>query len=251
MQEENLQNQNDMLTPSTEPISKTDAMVGVFTEPGNTFKRVSETKGVSFWLIPVLICIVLGLIAAFVMNTDPQLTREIREKADKKMNEQFEENLKSGKMTQADVESAKNISYKIAAIASWVGPAIFPFLSLLVMSLIYFIILKIFRSPIEFTSVMNVVGLSMIIGSIGGLLAIVLSVVMGHLVSVSPGIFLSESNVGVKLHTLISHFDVFTIWGLIVTIIGISKVSRSSMGIASVVVLIPWAIWIAATSLMA
>jgi hypothetical protein len=250
MEEENLQNQND-IQPTIEPISKTDAMVGVFTEPANTFENIAMSKGVSYWLMPVLICMIIGLISAFIMNSDPQLTREIKEKADKKMNEQFEEAVKGGKMTAADVESAKSMSYKITAIAGWVGPMIMPFIVLLIMSLIYFIILKIFKSPIEFTSVMNVVGLTMIIGSIGGLIAMVLSVVMGHFVSVSPGIFLPESSVGIKLHTLVSHFDLFSIWGLIVTTIGISKVGRSSMGIASVVVLIPWAIWAIATTLMA
>ena len=72
MEEENLQNQNDMQAPETEPISKTDAMVGVFTEPGNTFESIAATKG-NYWLFPILVCLVLGLIASVIVQSDPQL----------------------------------------------------------------------------------------------------------------------------------------------------------------------------------
>lgn len=250
MEDENLQNQNEIQTPQIEPISKTDAIVGVFTEPGNTFENIAKTKGTGYWVYPLLICVVFGLISAFIMNSDPQITAEINDKARAKMNEEFEKKIKAGEMSKEDAEKSTDMALKVTAVGRWVSPLVFTFIGFILMSAIYFVILKILKSQIEFGQVMNVVGLTMIISSIGGVIAIVLSVALGHLVSVSPGIFITEAGFGAKVHTLASHFDLFSIWGLIITLIGIARTVNTSIAKAAIVVLIPWIIWVTSTTLM-
>lgn len=46
------------------------------------------------------------------------------------------------------------------------------------------------------------------------------------------------------LHRLLSKFDLFTIWEVVLLIIGISAIYRFSTGKASTIVLILWALWI-------
>ncbi|CAF3692775.1 unnamed protein product [Rotaria sp. Silwood1] len=112
MEEENLQIQNDIPSPEIDPISKTDAMVGVFTEPGNTYEAIAQTKDVYYWLYPILICVVLGLVSAFIGQSDQQLFGDMMSKQKKKMREKMDEQVKSGKMSKEESEKAIEQSEK-------------------------------------------------------------------------------------------------------------------------------------------
>ena len=250
MEEENLQNQNDMQAPETEPISKTDAMVGVFTEPGNTFESIAATKG-NYWLFPILVCLVLGLIASVIVQSDPQLLGGMMDKQKKKMQEGYEQQIKEGKKTQEQAQQEMEAASKfmdpngtLFKVMAYAGPTVGVFVMFIIISLLYFLGLKIFKSTAAFTDVMNVVGLGMLISSIGGLVAMVLSVVMGHLTSVGAGLFLKEENVGEKMYKLATSFDIFAIWEHVVYSIGLSKVGRISMGQSYTLVFGLWIIWI-------
>lgn len=251
MEEENLQNQNDINIPETEPISKTDAMVGVFTEPGNTYSEIAKTKDVYYWLYPILICIVLGLISAFIGQSDQQLFGDMMNKQKKKMREKMDEQVKAGKMSQEEAQKQIEASEKFMdpngiffKLMAYVGASIGVCIIFILVSLLYFLGLKIFKSPAGFGDAMNVVGLAMLISSIGGLLAMVLSVVMGRFVSIGAGLFLREENVGEKMYKVATTFDIFAIWEHVVFAIGLSKVGRISMAQSYSLVFGIWAIWI-------
>jgi len=252
MEEENLQNQSDMQLPEVEPISKTDAMVGVFTEPGNTYEAIAQTKGVYYWVFPILICIVLGLISAFIGQSDKQLFGDMMDKQKKKMHEKMDEQVKAGKMTQEQAQQQIEATEKFMdpngiffKIMAYVGASVGIAIMFILVSLLYFIGLKIFKSQAGFADAMNVVGLAMLISSIGGLLAMVLSVVMGHFTSVGLGLILKEENVGEKVYKLATSLDVFTIWEHVIYAIGLSKVGRISMGQSYGLVFGIWFIWMA------
>lgn len=205
MEEENLQNQNDIQAPDTEPISKTDALVGIFTEPGNTYEAVAQTKGVYYWTYPILICILLGLISAFIGQTDAQLFGDMMSKQKKKMHEKMDEQVKAGKLTQEQAQEQIAASEKFMdpngiffKLMAYVGASVGVVIIFIFVSLLYFVGLKIFKSQAGFADAMNVVGLGMLISSIGGLLAMVLSVVMGHFTSIFGRTILKEENVGEK-----------------------------------------------------
>lgn len=251
MEEENLQAQNDMQTPEIEPISKTDAIVGVFTEPSNTYEAIAQTKDTYYWLYPILICVVLGLISAFIGQSDKQLFGDMMDKQKKKMHEKMDEQVKAGKMTQdqanQQIEQTEKfmdpngIFFKLMA---YVGASVGIVIFFILCSLLYFLGLKIFKSPAGFGDAMNVVGLGMLISSIGGLLAMVLSVVMGHFVSVGAGLVLKEDAVGEKMYKLATSLDIFAIWEHVIFAIGLSKIGRISMGQSYGLVFGLWIIWI-------
>jgi hypothetical protein len=252
MEEENLQNQSDMQVPEVEPISKTDALVGVFTEPGNTYEAIGRTKDVYYWLYPILICIVLGLISAFIGQTDKQLFGDMMDKQKKKMHEKMDEQVKAGKLSQEEAQKQIEASEKFMdpngfffKLMAYVGASVGVVIIFILVSLLYFVGLKIFKSPAGFGDAMNVVGLGLLISSIGGLLAMVLSVVMGHFVSIGLGLVLKEENVGEKMYKLATTLDVFAIWEHVVFAIGLSKVGRISMGQSYGLVFGLWIIWMA------
>ncbi len=255
MEDENLQNQLDSQVPMVEPISKTDAIVGVFTEPANTYEAIAQTKDVYYWLYPILICVVLGLISAFIGQSDKQLFGDMMDKQKKKMHEKMDEQVKSGKLTQdqanQQIEQTEKfmdpngIFFKLMA---YVGASVGIVIFFILVSLLYFVGLKIFKSPAGFGDAMNVVGLGMLISSIGGLLAMVLSVVMGHFVSVGAGLVLKEEAVGEKMYKLATSLDVFAIWEHVIFSIGLSKIGRISMAQSYGLVFGLWIIWIAVST---
>lgn len=59
-----------------------------------------------------------------------------------------------------------------------------PFLILFILSVVYMVVLKISRAEFDFGNVLNVVGLSMVVGAIGNVLGMVISILMGRVTGV-------------------------------------------------------------------
>ena len=237
-----------------EPISKTDAMVGVFTEPGNTYESIAAVKG-NYWVLPIVIAIVVGIIAVFIGQMDPQLFGDMMSKQRKKMEEKFQEQVKEGSMTQEQAQQSMEQSAKFMdpngvffKLIAFGGSIIGTFMIFIILSLLYLLGLKIFKAQFEFTNILNVVGLAMLISAIGGLIAIVLSVIMGQLTGVGLGLILKEEAVGEKMYALITKLDVFTIWFYAVISIGLSKIARIPMAKSVSLVFGIWIIYILVTT---
>ncbi|MDQ3021933.1 MAG: YIP1 family protein [Bacteroidota bacterium] len=230
MSEENFPNQES--PEQYEELSKTDAMAGVFSSPGETFETIANSPKKNYWIIPVLISVVVGLISTFLFFQDAELVNKTMDKQKEKMRERFEQNVKEGKMTKEDVDKAMESMDPKGNFAKIIGfsfAAAGPFIILFILSLIYFIILKVMKAEIDYSQILNVVGLSMLIATVGGLLGIVISILKGDMSSVGLGLLLSEATVGEKVYTLLNKLDVFSIWFYIVVAIGLSKVARIDM----------------------
>ncbi|MBK8550797.1 MAG: YIP1 family protein [Ignavibacteria bacterium] len=243
--------QNTVSPEQFEVLSKADAMAGVFTAPGETYETISNTPKQNYWIIPVVMAIVAGIIGTFLFMQDAQLVGSVMDKQKQKMQEQFDKNIKEGKMTQEDADKAmesmnpKGTFFKIIGFG---GSLIGPFLILFILSIVYLIVLKIMKAEFEFANILNVVGLAMLITSVGGLLGIVISVLKGEMSSVSLGLILSEGAVGEKVHSFLNKLDVFSIWFYVVVAIGLSKVARIDMVKSASVVFAIFLIYAVVTS---
>jgi len=236
---------------TVEQISGTDALIGVLTSPGETFETISITKRKNYWVLSVLISVVIGVVVTFIFFKDEQLISGLMDKQRDQLEKQMEEKVKEGKMSpeqsKQTVEQAekfmdpKSIFFQIIGYG---GVVVIPFLMLFVLSLIYLLMLKFFKAEIDFGNLMNVVGLPMIITSIGAIVGLVLSVLLGKLSSVSPALFYSDG----KLGDLFLKIDLFTIWYYVAVSIGISKLAKISSGKAYGMVFGIWVFWILITS---
>lgn len=234
MSEENFSNSEQNIVPPEqyEELSKAEAMSGVFSAPGETFETIANTPKKNYWILPVLIAVVVGLISTFLFMQDADLVSQTMEKQKKKMQEKFEQNIKDGKMSQEDADKAMesmNPKGMIFKVIGYGGAALGPFLILFILSLVYLIVLKIMKAELDFGNILNVVGLSMLIGTVGSLIGVVISILKGELSTVGIGLLLSENTVGEKVHTLLNKLDIFSIWFYIVIAIGLSKTARVSM----------------------
>jgi len=234
MSEENFTNgeQNPVTENQYDELSKTEAMAGVFTAPGETYESIAGTPGKNYWLIPVLISIIFSLISAFLFMQDNELATKTMDKQKEKMRAKFEENVREGKMSREDVEKTlegMNPQGTIFKVFGYGGALVGPFLILFILSLLYFIVLKVMKAQVDFVNILNVVGLAMLITSIGNLLSIVASILKGDVTSIGLSLIVSEASAGEKIYSLLSKLDVFSIWFYAVVSIGLSKVAGIDM----------------------
>ncbi|MFA5404150.1 MAG: hypothetical protein WC358_04375 [Ignavibacteria bacterium] len=163
----------------------------------------------------------------------------------------MQENVKSGKMSQEQANNAmeqaekfmdpNGLFFKITGIA---GAVVAPFLMLFVLSVIYMLLLKMFKANFEFTNILNVVGLSLIVSAIGSIIAIVLSIILGELNTVGLTLIFKADTVGEALHDLFMKLDVFSIWFYILVSIGLVRVAKIKPVISYMIVFGLWAIWL-------
>lgn len=234
-------------------LSVSDAITGVITAPGETFETIANTPRKNYWLIPVLISIVLGLISTFMFMQDAELVDKLMDKQKNKMREKFEESIKQGKMTKEDADKAiesmnpKGTFFKIIGFG---GAAVGPFIILLLLSVVYLIALKIMKAQFEFTNILNVVGLALLIATVGNLISMVVSIIKGDLSTLGLSLFISESSAGEKMYSLISKIDIFYIWFYVVIAIGLSKIARIKMLKSVIVVFFVWIVYLTVSTLL-
>jgi len=101
-----------------------------------------------------------------------------------------------------------------------------------------------FKANFEFTNVLNVVGLSLIISAVGSVLGIVLSIILGDLSSVGLSLVLKPETVGDSLHALFLKADVFSVWFYVLVAIGLVKVAKIKPVMSYAVVFGLWIIWL-------
>ncbi|MCX6163574.1 MAG: YIP1 family protein, partial [Ignavibacteriae bacterium] len=187
----------------------------------------------NFWLLPVIILVVTSIVSSFLFFSDVELVSKMMDKQKQQLRERMQESVKNGKMSQEQANDAiekaekfmdpKGLFFKITGFA---GAVVAPFIMLFILSVIYMLLLKMFKANFEFTNILNVVGLSLIVSAIGSILAIVLSIIMGELNSVGLSLILKADKVGETLHALLMKIDVFSIWFYILVSIGLVRVAK-------------------------
>jgi len=263
--EENLENKPEAPegipaeeTQPAEDISLSDAMTGVYTEPGATFEAVKNSKKRSYWIVPIILAIVLTLVASFLVINDEELYSEIKTMQTKAAKERLEERVKEGKMTQEQMDQAMEQTEKFMdksspffLVSAVLGPIIGGFLILFVRGLVLWGVLKIFKGTATYMLIICVLGLASMIDIISTVINTVLAIVMGKLtVNIGPALFITKDMVGESLAKLLGHFDLIAIWYLIVLGIGLGAVSNLKSSKTIPVVFALWLIWIVLISFL-
>ena len=91
--------------------SLTARLFNVFTDPGEVFQEVKNNKPLtSNWLVPALIFAVIGAISVFIIFSQPAIIQKIHDQQTSVMDQQ----VKDGKMTQAQEDQALAVMDKFA-----------------------------------------------------------------------------------------------------------------------------------------
>lgn len=219
-------------------MSHTDKLVGVFSEPGNTFSKMSKfPPKTTDWIIPILIIIVVALLSNIVMMSNPTIRMSITEKNMRNIEKRFDEMVAKGQMSQTQAnEQLETIRERMdqgvtaASIAlQAVSIVIVTFLIFFVVSGVFFLFAKFaLKGEATYKDAMVAYGLPHYIIVIQVIVMVICAFIMNKFfTSTSVGAFL-ESDTSTLSGFLLNKLDLFSSWFYAVTAIGFAKMFKSN-----------------------
>ena len=212
--------------PPVEQLSFMDKAAGVFYEPSKVFEsfKTSSVK-VADWLVPVLLLAIIAGISAYVRSSSPYIRFQIAQQ----MSQRFDKMVAQGKMTADQAEQAKEKmenGSSLSMIFGVFGAIIGTFIVFFVAAAIWLLVGKtILKGNVNYSQMMGVAGLSSWIMIVGTILAIVLTVLLSRLDGGLHLGMLMQMDASNKTYSLLRSADLFTIWNLAATSIGIGTLS--------------------------
>lgn len=195
----------------------------VFVSPQSTFERVREKSG-SSWIAPLVIVIVLSLITIYFQM--PTLEKE--------MIKTFDAQGIDPSMQEMVIATSKVTSYVFAVIM----PVMMVFLGGLLLMLVNLFI----RGEAKYMQLVNVSAYSSLPSAIGGLLTGLLmwtsNVQSVTEVSLSLGALVADKSSA--LFKMASILNPFSIWGLVLMIIGMTVMSKRPRKLVAAWIVVGW-----------
>lgn len=227
--------------PVEAPLSETQRVIDTFVAPTKTFTDLRRKA--TFWG-PLLIMIIVGVAFSFAVQQkigwEKAVTNIVHQGSQAKA-EQFD----------ASPDSAKAIAAKITAITSYGYFAIVLIITALIALLNWATVNFGFGGKSTYGQIYAVSFYASLVMNIKFILAIIAvfaglapdSFIVNNPVGSNVGYYLS-TDAPKWLTTLCMHLDIFEIWSIVLTVIGVAIVARVSRGKAAAVVVGWWVLFI-------
>ncbi len=215
-------------------------LVGVLTSPGKTFKAIAEQPT---WAVALLVLIGLGLVVGIMMNGKmdwAEITRESMEARGQEVPEDQMEGI---------IDFQEKFGPMMMIGGSLLGtPAVY-----LLLALVFMVLFKMLGGELGFLPSFSVLLHGMMPRAVLALLSIPVvlskdelgfeelkdsSVLVSNLAAFAP------EDAGPGLIALLSSIDLFSIWTVVLLVIGYSSVARVSRGAAAAGVVGLWAVYV-------
>ncbi|MDQ7816651.1 MAG: Yip1 family protein [Melioribacteraceae bacterium] len=217
-------------------LSHTDKLVGVFSEPGNTFAKMATVgPKTTDWIIPILVVIVVAILSNIVMMSNPVIKLSIMEKQMTQIEKQFDDAVAKGQMTEAQKEEQMDTirdrmdqGMTANLIFTILGIVIFTFISFFVVSGVFYLFTKLaLHGTGTYKEAMSAYGLSHYILVIQVIVMVILALTMNKFfsaVSVAEFMDVDKSTIA---GFLLNKVDIFSIWFYAIVSIGFAKMFKS------------------------
>jgi Yip1 domain len=227
--------------PQTSVVAR---LLNIFAAPGEVFEEVKNSPpSVANWLTPTLILVVVGIIATFVILSQPAVIQQIRDQRQSA----FDKQVRDGKMTQAQADQAEVATEKFfgpsalkifGSFSAVIGSFVVIFWWALLLWLIGRFYLK---APLTYVKALEVSGLAGMIGVLAAVLKTLLVMITGNaLAAPSLILLIKKFDPGNPVHHLLALTDVTNFWLLAVRSVGLAKLTNSSFGKAAMAVFGIW-----------
>jgi hypothetical protein len=229
------------------PLSVSDKFIGVLSEPSPTFENIRRAgPRTSDWMVPLMVLTVIVMVGTFLKFSNETFKADMRQKAQ----EQMQQQVRDGKMTQEQADGAMDQIEKVAPFQQYlaVGGVLFTIpIVFFLMALIYWLLTKYaMKGTAAFAAVLSVYGLTAYIGAIDQVIAIILGYATGNpMATFSPALFM-KADLGSRLYKFLMNMNPITIWSYFVFAIGLHKVAELSKARAYALVFGLWLLWIVA-----
>ncbi len=202
-----------------------DKAAGVFYEPSKVFGSFKNSPAsVSDWLIPLLLLAILIGITVYVKSSSPDLRFQMQEIQE----QQIDKRVADGKMTADQAQQAKE---RIASgssaflVIGIFGAIVFTVILFFIAAGVWVLIGKVFlKGNINYNQMMGVAGIASWISIVGVIVSIVMTVLLSRL---DGGLHLGMlTQMGTsKTYSLMRSVDLFGVWNLAATSIGIGTLA--------------------------
>lgn len=252
--ETNLTTENNDSMQNTEPeLSHSDKMVGVFTEPTKTFESIAKHPIRTLdWFLPVLILFVELAIANVLLMSNPRTGADLKQKQIEKVQKNFDDAVKSGKMTQAQadeqltsLEEKMDMKNPLIMVITIISTLLFGFVFFFLISGIYFLFCKYaLKGEGTYPGALVVNGLSSYIIIVQVLISTILALALGRVLGDTSVASMMNMDKATFTGMILSKLDVITIWSMIILSIGLSRLFNSkSTSRYAVMVFGLWVVW--------
>jgi len=221
-------------------------LFGVFFSPGKTFQDINRKPS---FILPLIVWIVLSLVATAVIMPRIDMEATIQQQIEK-----------SGRsISDAEMEQAVAIGGKFAAIAGYASALFGPILVSLVLGGVFFGLVRLWKGGSTFMKIFSVIIHSFIVQLIKVIVAIplvirkesLLAEEAQQIVQSNLSLFFNREETSAALYALASRIDIFSIWTLVLIIIGLTAVSKLNVKQSATISIILWLIYVALTVVVA
>lgn len=212
-------------------------IAGVLFAPAETFKDIARKPD---FLVPLIVLVVVGFVVTAILV--PRMDFEAAFRA------QMEQS--GNQMTEADMERGLKMMTAIGKVMAWTGP-IWGVLIWVIIAGVLLLAFRLFGGEGTFGQAFSTTLYSWFPQVISSIVLAVVALARGQIdpttmatvVKSSPA-FLVDMKEQPVLFAFLSSLDIFTIWTVILLIIGFATLSRVSRAKAAVIVLSLWAVQI-------
>jgi hypothetical protein len=237
------------VTPSPEaapPVSSFGRIFGAIFSPKSTFESIAQRPT---WILPLVLLSILSIVTVYIFGQRVGWRSFMvrQDQQNSRLQKQMEQ------MTTEQRETMLDRQTKIAPIFGYVGAVLGIFIVAAIVATILMVAFNMMTGGgIGFMTSLGIVAHSWVPGIIGGLLGILVlflkdpsTIDLQHLVATNAGAFLSD-DAPKWLETLLSSFDLFTFWSMILMGIGYSAANpkKISFGKALGTIVVVWAIYV-------
>ena len=221
-------------TTSTGEMSTMQKIIGIFTEPRITLEAIDKNPT---WFLPFIIVVVVFMVFQF-------LTIDIQ------MDYRMEMMDASGDIPQEQMDMAKTqMQGPFKYIGFIAGPVVMLIMMVIIAALFYVTGNLMIGGDTSFKNIFAMVNWAGLIGILSLIIMTLLILSKGtlHGVALDLSILLDTPAIGEEksvLYRILSKFDIFLIWQIVVYIIGMSVAYKSTVQKAAVPILSLWGIWI-------
>jgi hypothetical protein len=215
-------------------MSTMQKIIGIYSAPRRTFEAIDQNPT---WFLPFIIGVVFFLIFQFLT-------------VDLQMDYRMEMMEARGDIPQEQMDVAKaQMQGPVKYIGFVAGPIVWLIMILIIAALFYVAGNLMIGGDTSFKKVFAIVAWTGLIGVISFIIMTLLILSKGtmHGVALDLSILLDTPAIGEDkstLYRILSKFDVFVIWEIVLYIIGMSVTYKATVKKAAVPILSLWALWI-------
>jgi hypothetical protein len=214
-------------------MSVFNKIIGIFTSPRETFVSINQKPT---WLVPFIIGVIFFVIFQY-------LTMDIQ--ADYQIATMEAKQVPAERIEMAQSQMQGPLKY----VGFVVGPIFMLIFWVIFAALFYLFSNWMVEGESSFKKVFSIVAWSSLVGNLGLILLTFLIVSKGtpHGVAMDLSVLMTTPPIGEEpglLYLILSKFDLFVIWQIILWIIGLSVSYNTTTNKTAVPILILWGIWI-------